>query len=266
MSDVLQAIVAGARHSAEARMRDVPMSRMEQLAADAQPRGAAFHESLRTDGVRIIAECKRRSPSRGVLREHYVPAEIAAGYAQAGAAGISVLTEPSFFDGSLDHLRAVRASMATPVLRKDFIVNTYQIAEARACGADAVLLIVAALTDEALAQLSTYAADLELMSLVEVHTAEELSRAISAGAQVIGINSRSLRTLDVDTSLFERIVESIPDECVAIAESGIRAPEDVRRLRSVGFDAFLIGERFMTDPDPGALLAAFMAAAEKGDR
>lgn len=243
-------------------MGDVPMAEMERRAASAAPRGAAFRASLAASGVRVIAECKRRSPSRGVLREHYAPAEIARGYERAGAAGISVLTEPAFFDGSLEHLREVRAAVGTPVLRKDFLVTPYQLVEARAHGADAVLLIVAALAQEDLRALSRLAADLELMALVEVHTAEELSRAVDAGAGVIGINSRSLRTLEVDTTLFERIVDAIPDDAVAIAESGIRSPEDVRRCRAAGFDAFLIGERFMTDPDPGLSLAAFRAAAE----
>jgi len=262
MSDVLQAIVAGARHSADVRMRDLPLAALERLAAPMRPRGEVFRAALSSGGVRIIAECKRRSPSRGVLREHYAPAEIATGYAQAGAAGVSVLTEPSFFDGALDHLRAVRTAVTTPLLRKDFVVNRYQIAEARAYGADGVLLIVAALSDAELTELAQYAADLGLMTLVEVHTDEELARAVGAGAATIGINSRSLRTLAVDTDGFERLVAGIPDDAVAIAESGIRTPEDVRRLRRVGFDAFLIGERFMVEADPGAALAAFRVAAQ----
>ncbi len=265
MSDVLQAIVAGARQSAEVRMRDVPLAALERLAAPMRPRGEAFRESLSSGGVRIMAECKRRSPSRGVLREHYVPAEIAAGYARAGAAGISVLTEPSFFDGALDHLRSVRAAVTTPLLRKDFIVNRYQIAEARACGADGVLLIVAALGDTDLTELQQYASDLGLMALVEVHTAEELTRAVQAGAGTIGVNSRSLRTLAVDTDGFERLVDGIPDDAVAIAESGIRTPDDVRRLRGIGFDAFLIGERFMAEANPGAALTALLAAAREAE-
>lgn len=243
------------------RMHATPLAEMEQRAAVMRPRGAEFRESLAADGVRVIAECKRRSPSRGVLRESYAPVAIAEGYTRAGAAGISVLTEPSFFDGSLEHLRAVRAAVATPLLRKDFIVSTYQIAEARACGADAVLLIVAALNDVDLQQLARYASDLALMALVEVHTAEELRRAVDAGADVIGINSRSLRTLEVDTAAFDTLVDGIPDDAIAIAESGIRTPEDVRRFRRVGFDAFLIGERFMSEADPGAALAAFRTAA-----
>jgi len=264
MSSVLQAIVEGARASAEARMRVVPLSQMEQLAAPVRPRGAAFRAALATAGVRVIAECKRRSPSRGVLRADYDAAAIAVAYAAAGAAGISVLTESSFFDGSLDHLRAVRAAVTTPVLRKDFIVNEYQVAEARAAGADAVLLIVAALEAKALARLWRYATDLGLMPLVEVHGDGELAVALDAGADTIGVNSRNLKTLEVNTDLFERMVGLIPDDVVAVAESGIRTADDIGRCRAAGYDAFLIGERFMTDADPGASLAALCAEVERG--
>lgn len=264
--DVLQAIVAGARVSAEERCRRVPLDVVEREAMARHPRGEAFRASLAADGVRVIAECKRRSPSRGVLREAYAPDAIARGYARAGAAGISVLTEPSFFDGSLDHLRAVRAAVETPLLRKDFIVNRYQIAEARACGADAILLIVAALDDDELRWLLTYAESLELMALVETHTAEEVARAIDAGATVVGINSRSLKTLDVDTTLFDRLGPSLPAGVVKIAESGIRSQADVQRVRTAGFQACLIGERFMTEADPGAALATFLAGAAEAGR
>jgi len=259
MSGVLQAIVAGARRSAELREAAVPLAEMERRAGAREPRGAAFRAALAADGVNVIAECKRRSPSKGILRAKYDPAQIATGYAKAGAAGISVLTEPSFFDGALDHLRAVRAAVSIPVLRKDFVVTEYQVAEARAAGADAVLLIVAALGERDLARLRAYAVELGLMALVEVHAVDELAIAIAAGADTIGVNSRNLRTLDVDTGAFERIISGIPSHAVAIAESGIRTPGDIRRLRAAGFDAFLIGERFMTDADPGASLAALLA-------
>lgn len=239
-------------------MRVLPLAHMERLARARHPRGPEFRASLGADGVRIIAECKRRSPSKGVLRPDYDPASIASGYAAAGAAGISVLTEPSFFDGSLDHLRAARDVTHTPLLRKDFIVNEYQIAEARAFGADAVLLIVAALSESELSRLAAYADSLDLMTLVEVHTQDELKIAVDAGAPVIGVNSRDLRSLAVDTALFERAIESIPQNVIAVAESGIRTPSDIVRLRAAGYDAFLIGERFMTTPDPGASLAAFI--------
>ena len=264
MSDVLQAIVASARKSAEERERVTPRASMDRLAAACTPRGAAFRESLNAPGVRVIAECKRRSPSRGVLREAYDPAAIASGYARAGAAGVSVLTEPAFFDGALDHLRAVRAAVTTPILRKDFIVNAYQTAEARAAGADAVLLIVAALDDASLRALLGEAEQHGLMALVEAHTADEVQRAADAGATVIGVNCRDLKTLAVDTATFERVAPIMPAGVTRVAESGIRSVEDIHRLRGLGYHACLIGERFMTAPDPGAALAAFLGNPEGG--
>ncbi len=186
---------------------------------------------------------------------------IARGYETAGAAAISVLTEPTFFDGSLDDLRAVRAAVRCPLLRKDFIVTPYQIAEAAAAGADAVLLIVAALDDAQLAALAATARQYGLAALVEVHDQAELVRALGAGARVVGVNSRNLRTLAVDTGVFDTLGRQIAPGLVAVAESGLRNPEDLRRLHLVRFDAFLIGERFMTAPDPGAALAELRAAA-----
>lgn len=266
MSDVLHAIVAGARRSAEERARTTPIDQVDARGADASPRGAAFRASLSADGVRVIAECKRRSPSKGVLRENYDPAAIAAGYARAGAAGISVLTEVSFFDGAMAHLEAVRRAVDTPVLRKDFVVTEYQVAEARALGADAVLLIVAALDAASLASLIRHAESRGLMPLVEALAADEIAMALDAGATTVGVNSRNLRTLGVDTSAFARLAAGIPDDVVAVAESGIRTGDDVRRLRSEGYDAFLVGERFMTDADPGAALAALISDANGSAR
>ena len=259
---MLEAIVAGARRSADARALTTPLDRVDERGSSMAPRGVAFRASLAADGVRVIAECKRRSPSKGVLRESYDPAAIAKGYANAGAAGISVLTEASFFDGALTHLQAVRRAVDTPVLRKDFVVTEYQVAEARALGADAVLLIVAALDAPALGRLIRHAETRGLLPIVEAHSAEEIAIALRAGASTIGVNSRDLRTLDVDTSAFARLADSIPDEIVAIAESGIRSGADVRRLRGEGYDAFLVGERFMTDQDPGAALGALIRDAE----
>lgn len=264
MTNVLRAIVAGARRSADARAAVTPLDRVEQHASMMAPRGAAFRASLAADGVRVIAECKRRSPSRGVLRESYDPVEIAKSYARAGAAGISVLTEVSFFDGAMAQLEAVRRAVETPVLRKDFVVTDYQIAEARALGADAVLLIVAALDAAALRRLIQGAESRGLLPLVEAHSAEEIATALDAGARTIGVNSRDLRTLEVDTASFARLADRIPDDVVAIAESGIRRGADVRRLRAEGYDAFLVGERFMIEPDPGAALAALIADAGEG--
>lgn len=264
MSDVLAAIVAGARRSAMERALVTPLDHVDQRASAMAPRGATFRASLAADGVRVIAECKRRSPSKGVLRERYDPVEIARGYAAAGAAGISVLTERSFFDGAMAHLEAVRAAVDTPVLRKDFVVTEYQVAEARALGADAVLLIVAALDPETLADLIACAESRGLLPVVEAHSAEEVAAALDAGATTIGVNSRNLRTLDVDTSAFARLAEGIPDEIVAIAESGIRSGADVRRLINEGYDAFLVGERFMTEANPGAALSALLVESREG--
>jgi indole-3-glycerol phosphate synthase len=211
----------------------------------------------------VIAECKRRSPSRGVLRAAYDPVAIARGYATAGAAAISVLTEPTFFDGSLDDLRAVRAAVDVPVLRKDFVVTRYQVVEAAVAGADAVLLIVAALDDEGLRALAAYARTCGLDTLVEVHDEPELERALAARADLVGVNSRNLRTLEVSTDVLDRLAPRIPRVVVAVAESGLKTAGDLRRLRALRYDAFLIGERFMTAPNPGAALAELKAQAEQ---
>ena len=261
LADLLAAMVASAKKSADERERLIAPAELDRQMAAHQPNGQRFRETLKTPGIRIIAECKRRSPSRGVLRQSFDPAAIAAGYQRAGAAAISVLTEPSFFDGSIEHLRAVRAAVAVPVLRKDFIVRPFQVAEARAAGADAVLLIVAALDDLKLMRLIELAVSLGLAPLVEVHSREELTRAQQAGADIIGVNSRNLKTLDVQTAIFEELILGIPNGTVAVAESGLRTADDLRQLRAIGYDGFLIGERFMTERDPGSALEALRSAA-----
>jgi indole-3-glycerol phosphate synthase len=211
--------------------------------------------------VRVIAEAKRRSPSRGILRADYDPAAIALAYEASGAAAVSVLTEPAFFDGSLDHLRAVRAAVNLPILRKDFIVAPFQIEEAAVSGADAVLLIVAALDERELPALLAAARTAGLDALVEVHGRAELDRAIESGAAIVGVNSRNLRTLDVDVRVFDELAPHLPDGVVAVAESGLKSGADVARLRALRYDAFLIGERVMASPSPGAALAALLGAA-----
>jgi len=258
-TSLLRTIVAASRRAVTEREVRAPLAMLE-ASAPARPAGA-FRAALEVDApeVRIIAECKRRSPSKGVLREQYDAAAVAASYAAAGAAAISVLTEPSFFDGALTDLAAVRAAVTIPVLRKDFVVTRYQLAEARAAGADAVLLIAAALDDEALHDLLRAAEGYGLDALVEVHDAEELERAVSAGAAVIGVNSRNLHTLDVDTTVLHTLAGRIPRGVVAVAESGIRDAGTVKALRADGYRAFLVGERFMTADDPGAALAALLA-------
>jgi len=262
VSEILQAIVAGSRRSAELREERTPIAAVEREAASRRPRGAAFAETLCADGVRVIAECKRRSPSRGVLRQNYDPVAIARAYAASGAAAISVLTEPAFFDGALDHLRAVRDAVDLPVLRKDFIVSEYQIVEARAAGADAVLLIVAALDDETLARLIGCARAHDLAALVEVHDAQEVRRALDAGADIVGVNSRNLRTLEMSGTAFDELASLLPPHVTAVAESGIKSGEDMARLRARRYQAFLIGERFMTEADPGRGLADVIGAAQ----
>ena len=261
MSDVLAAITAAARRTAEERSKS-SAKEIEREAATRHPHAGRFRATLRGNEIRVIAECKRRSPSRGVLRSNYDAADIARSYEQAGAAAISVLTEPAFFDGHPDHLRIVRASVSIPLLRKDFIVTDFQIVEARACGADAVLLIVAALGDGELRQLLARAADAGLASLVEVHNRVELLRALGAGADVIGVNSRDLKTLEVTLPVFDELAPLLPAGVIAIAESGLRSPSHLQRLRALRFDAFLIGERFMTAADPRAGLATMLGRLE----
>jgi indole-3-glycerol phosphate synthase len=255
--DLLRTIVAAARRMTEVRRERVPEAHLIAAAETRRRDGAGFVRALR-DGAapRVIAECKRRSPSRGILREDYRPAAHAAAYAGAGAAAISVLTEPTFFDGSLDHLAAVREAVDTPLLRKDFVVERYQVIEAAAHGADAVLLIVGALTPAALRERLGDVREWGLAALVEVHDAEELTVAIDAGADVIGVNSRNLRTLAVDPALHERLAPRMPRAAVAVAESGLRDRADLDRLAAAGYHAFLVGERLIAERDPGAALRA----------
>jgi indole-3-glycerol phosphate synthase len=262
-TNLLDAIVAGARRAAADRLAASDRSALDAAVRSRPPRGQAFRASLQQPGARVIAECKRRSPSRGVLRDAYDPVSIARGYAEAGAAAISVLTEPAFFSGALDHLRAVRQAVSTPLLQKDFVVTEFQIVEAASAGADAILLIVAALDDDALARLLKAARSFGLAALVEVHDAEELARAIDAGADLIGVNSRNLRTLHVDTSVLDALGPAIPPTAVAVAESGLKTASDLIRLRQIRYNAFLMGERFMIEPDPGAALARVRDEVER---
>jgi indole-3-glycerol phosphate synthase len=257
---VLEAIVAAARRVVEVRKAVTPVEQLERV-ADAQPTRHGRLARALTGGStpRVIAECKRRSPSRGILRANYDPAAIAASYARAGAVAISVLTEPTFFDGSLKHLQAVRAAVDLPVLRKDFIVDRYQLVEACAWGADAALLIVAALTDAELRSLIATAETLAIDALVEVHDRNELTRALDAGARVLGVNNRNLKTLEVSTRVAEDLAAAIPEETIAVAESGLSSRAHLDRLSAAGYDAFLIGERFMTARDPGVALKEMLA-------
>lgn len=257
--DLLEAIVAATRARVEAAKQREPESTLERRATQYAPKGAQFTDRLsRSGSINVIAECKRRSPSRGVLRAAYDPVEIAKGYERAGAAAISVLTEPAFFDGSLDHLAAVRQAVSLPLLRKDFIVDPYQLLEARAAGADAILLIVAALDDRSLVALAEQAQLWQLAALVEVHDREECRRALDAGATLIGVNNRSLRTLEVDLNASRVIAGMLPSSVIGISESGLKTPADLRSMTALGYQAFLMGERFMIEPNPGAALGDLM--------
>jgi indole-3-glycerol phosphate synthase len=261
-ADLLATIVAATRRIVEVRQAREPIDTLKaNCAITSVGRPARRFEAAvgRPDRLNVIAECKRRSPSRGVLRADYDAVSIARGYAGAGAAAISILTEPTFFDGALEHLQAVRNAVDVPLLRKDFIVSEYQLLEAKAAGADAVLLIVAALSQKELSRLAEQAAALGLDVLVEVHEADEVSRAIDAGARIIGVNNRNLRTLAVDVRRSETLITRIPRDVIAVTESGLRTGEDLLRLRQLGYRAFLIGERFMIEPDPGAALGALLA-------
>jgi indole-3-glycerol phosphate synthase len=279
-ADLLATIVAATRRIVAVREASEPLEALAaRAAAIAATRGrfeaalvGARHAAvvgarravpLPPESVNIIAECKRRSPSRGVLRAEYDPVAIARGYADAGAAAISVLTEPTFFDGSLEHLSAVRGAVDVPVLRKDFIVSEYQLHEARVTGADAVLLIVAALGPVDLTALHDRALQLGLDVLVEVHDAGELQVAVGAGARIIGVNNRNLRTLDVDVHASESLIARMPSGVIAVSESGLRSGDDLMRLRELGYHAFLIGERFMVAEDPGATLKQLLASVDK---
>jgi indole-3-glycerol phosphate synthase len=264
--DLLAAIVAATRRIVAVREQARSISVLAR-GQSRDPRGTEFEQALAGTGApgvralaRVIAECKRRSPSKGILREKYEPAQHARAYEQAGAVAISVLTEPAFFDGHPDHLRDVRAAVAIPVLRKDFVISEYQLVEAAVLGADAVLLIVGALEQRELTELLGAADRLGLAALVEVHDPGEMERAVEAGARVIGVNSRNLRTLTVDLHVLDRIIGDVPDGVTAVAESGIRTPEDLARLTAAGYDAFLVGERLITEPDPGAALRALRGA------
>lgn len=258
---VLDAIVAAAYSRVDVARARESLAAVEARAA-AVPRAASFLEALAAPGVRVIAECKRRSPSRGVLRAEYDPVDIAGQYGAAGAAAISVLTEPGFFDGHLDHLVAVHAAHPRlPLLRKDFVVDEYQIAEAVAAGASAVLLIVAALDQASLRRLLAYAAQAGLDVLTEVHDEDEARRAIDAGAAIVGVNNRNLKTLEVSVETSHRVAPLIASARVRVAESGLRTGADLAALHAAGYQAFLIGERFMTDARPGDGLARVITDA-----
>jgi indole-3-glycerol phosphate synthase len=257
---ILARILADRRRVLAGEKARVAPAGLEARLADAPP-ARDFAAALRRRGPvpSVIAEVKRASPSAGPIRPDADPAAIAAEYEAAGAAAISVLTEASHFDGALGHLTAARARVAVPVLRKDFLVDEWQLLEARAAGADAVLLIVAALDDALLGRLVVRARSLGLQALVEVHDEDEARRAAAAGASIIGVNHRNLATLQIDLSLFARLRPLLPAGTVTVAESGIRTPADVRAMADAGADAILVGESLMRRPSPGQALRELLA-------
>ena len=257
---VLDEILAGVRADLVQRQERVPLDRLKERAArtlDARSGIPALH---RDDGVAVVAEVKRCSPSKGRIATIADPSALAREYEAGGAHVISVLTEPHRFGGTLEDLDAVRAAVDIPVLRKDFILTSYQLWEARAHGADLVLLLVVALEQHALESLIERACSLGLTPLVECHTAEEVGRALDAGAQVIGVNARDLRTLVVDRSTFARLAPRIPDSVVRVAESGVRGPHDLIAYANDGAHAVLVGESLVTGRNPRAAVADLVTA------
>jgi indole-3-glycerol phosphate synthase len=224
-----------------------------------------FSAALTRPGTNVLAELKPASPSRGVIRDPFDPVALAAALESAGAVALSVLTESEFFRGSLKNLRDARKSVQLPVLRKDFIFDPWQVWETRANDADSFLLIVAVLHDQQLIELIALGRELGMEPVVEVHTGEELSRAMAAGSKIIGVNNRNLKTLDVRVQTSFELIEEIPDECIAISESGIRTAADLVKLRTAGFDAFLIGTSLMAAPDPATALSALLGGVPDGE-
>ncbi len=252
---VLDQIIAGVREDLAPREAATSLSDLRAALADVDAaRDPMPH--FRAPGSSVIAEVKRKSPSKGDLADIPDPAALATAYAAGGAAAISVLTEQRRFNGSLDDLRVVRAAVDTPILRKDFIVTSYQLVEARAAGADLALLIVAALDDDLLRRLHDEARELGLTVLVEVHDEPETERAVNLGAELIGVNARNLKTLAVDNDTFGRLAPLIPDDRVRVAESGIGSPDDVKRFVTDGASVVLVGEALVKDGDPAAAVRA----------
>jgi indole-3-glycerol phosphate synthase len=260
---ILDEIVRLRRDDVARAAGETPRKELEQSPAYSEPR-RGFAQRLRRGGIAIIAEVKKASPSRGVIRPDFDPAAIARAYEDAGAAGISVLTEERFFQGHLNHLTRVRGAVDLPILRKDFLIDPYQVVEARTWGADAVLLIVAILGDRQLDEMLAAAREQGLDALVEIHDERELERALAAGAEIIGINNRDLRSFVTTLETAERLRPLVPASVIPVAESGIAGPADIARLRRAGFNTFLIGECLMRAPDPGAKLRELLCQSLPG--
>lgn len=260
LNDLLAELTAGALDDAAGRRATVPLAEVERLALARPAARDALAAFAPADRVKVIAEVKRASPSRGAMAEIADPAALAVSYQTGGASAISVLTEGRRFGGSLDDLREVRSSVDVPVLRKDFIAEPYQVFEARAADADLVLLIVAALEQPVLRELHDLVVQLGMTPLVETHSADEVDRALEVGAQVVGVNARDLSTFELDRDLFGTLADRIPSGVVRIAESAVKEPADVAHYRAAGADVVLIGEALVTGDDPVATLESFLEA------
>lgn len=259
---VLDRILESRRAEVEHRKRVLPETALKYGVKAATPL-RNFSAALERDAVNVIAELKPASPSRGVIREPFDPVALAQTLESAGASSLSVLTEGEFFRGTLKNLRDARKSIQLPVLRKDFIFDSWQVWETRANDADSFLLIVAILGDGELGELLALGRELGMEPLIEVHDAVELDRALAGGARIIGVNNRNLKTLTVNVETSFELIGRIPDECIAVSESGLRTHDDLVKLRAVGFDAFLIGTHLMVAPDPAAALGALLSPAAK---
>jgi indole-3-glycerol phosphate synthase len=258
---VLGEIVALTRARVHEQRQALPLDRILSMAPTPGARRSFTRAVAREGRVNVIAEFKRRSPSRGLLRADLHPVRVAQAYESAGAVALSVLTEPEFFGGRLDDLQEARSATLLPSLRKDFVVDPYQVWESWIAGTDALLLIVAVLSDAELRTLLTAAEEASIETLVEVHDRAELRRALDAGARLVGVNNRDLRTLEVSLDTSFELAPEIPDDVVAVAESGLRVGADLRRLRDAGYDAFLVGEHLMQAEEPGSALETLLAAA-----
>jgi indole-3-glycerol phosphate synthase len=256
---ILDEIVEWKHQEIADRVRSVPLESLRRQATVAPP-PRDLVAALRRPGVSLIAEIKRASPSKGLLRPDLDPAALSREYEANGASAVSVLTDEHFFRGSLDDLQAVRQSVCLPVLRKDFVLDLYQVYEARAAGADAVLLIVAALTDDELSSLYRLVHVLDMAALAEVHDEAELERALAIGPRIVGVNNRDLRTFSVDLGTTARLRAFIPDDVVLVAESGVHTPSDVERLAAIGADAMLVGESLVRAEDAGAKVRELLGA------
>ena len=264
MATILDRIVETKGRELERRKREEPLAALKERIR-ALPVPLNLSGALMGDGMRLIAEAKKASPSKGLLRESYNPTALATAYADNGAAAVSVLTEVDHFQGSLAHLETVKDALrplSVPVLRKDFLFDPYQVYEARAYGADALLLIVAILTPKCLKELLEVSRSLWVQALVEVHNEDEMETALEAGAEVIGVNNRDLRTFDTDISLTERLAPQVPRGKIVVSESGIRSHDDLVRLRRAGVHAVLVGEALVTSADPGAKVGELLRGTE----